>query len=117
MCTCDVARGPRAAQQEWPPKCGWRERCSSRCSCTGACQPRRVRSQARSMGVVQVRVTPKTKNPFTIKALSISGVTWNWHVLNHAREGPPNRYGDAPAPITTYKIDYLQNENRWKYLY
>src|SRR3954465_15386088 len=35
-------------------------------------------------GVVQVRVTPKTKNPFTIKALSISGVTWNWHVLNHA---------------------------------
>jgi hypothetical protein len=34
--------------------------------------------------VVQVRVTPKTKNPFTIKALSISGVTWKWHVLNHA---------------------------------
>ncbi len=27
------------------------------------------------VGVVQVRVTPKTKNPFTIKALSISGVT------------------------------------------
>src|SRR3954469_7257907 len=36
------------------------------------------------MGVVQIRVTPKTRNPFTIKALSISGVTWNWHVLNHA---------------------------------
>src|SRR5215213_10484224 len=35
-------------------------------------------------GVVQIRVTPKTRNPFTIKALSISGVTWNWHVLNHA---------------------------------
>ncbi len=35
-------------------------------------------------GVVQVRVTPKTKNPFTIKALSISGVTWKRHVLNHA---------------------------------
>ncbi len=35
-------------------------------------------------GVVQIRVTPKTRNPFTIKALSISGVTWNWHVLNLA---------------------------------
>jgi hypothetical protein len=35
-------------------------------------------------GVVQIRVTPKTRNPFTIKALSISDVTWNWHVLNHA---------------------------------
>jgi hypothetical protein len=35
--------------------------------------------------VVQIRVTPKTRNPFTIKALSISGVTWNWHVLNHAK--------------------------------
>src|SRR4051794_31006450 len=35
-------------------------------------------------GVVQIRVTPKTRNPFTIKALSISGVTWNRHVLNHA---------------------------------
>jgi len=30
-------------------------------------------------GVVQIRVTPKTRNPFTIKALSISGVTWKWH--------------------------------------
>ena len=37
-----------------------------------------------NLGVVQVGVTPKTKNPFTIKALSISGVTWKWHVLNHA---------------------------------
>jgi len=35
-------------------------------------------------GVVQVRVTPKTRNPFIIKALSISGVTWKWHFLNHA---------------------------------
>ncbi len=26
-------------------------------------------------GVVQIRVTPKTRNPFTIRALSISGVT------------------------------------------
>jgi len=34
--------------------------------------------------VVQIRVTPKTRNPFTIKALLISGVTWKWHFLNHA---------------------------------
>jgi hypothetical protein len=27
-------------------------------------------------GVVQIRVTPKMRNPFTIKAISISGVTW-----------------------------------------
>src|SRR3954469_5529574 len=40
--------------------------------------------QKTSRGVVQIRVTPKARNPFTIKALSISGVTWNWHVLNHA---------------------------------
>ncbi len=31
------------------------------------------------LGVVQIRVTPKTRNLFTIKALSISGVTWKWH--------------------------------------
>ncbi len=37
-----------------------------------------------AVGVVQIRVTPKTRNPFTIKALSISGVTWEWHFLNHA---------------------------------
>ena len=36
-------------------------------------------------GVVQTRVTPKTRNPFTLKALLISGVTWKWHFLNHAR--------------------------------
>jgi len=34
--------------------------------------------------VVQIRVTLKTRNPFTIRALSISGVTWKWHFLNHA---------------------------------
>src|SRR4051812_44882572 len=33
-----------------------------------------------------IRVTLKTRSPFAVKALSISGVTWNWHVLNHARE-------------------------------
>jgi len=27
---------------------------------------------------------PKTRNPFTIKALSTSGVTWKCHFLNHA---------------------------------
>ncbi len=31
-----------------------------------------------------IRVTPKTRNPFTIKALSIPGVTRKWHFLNHA---------------------------------
>ncbi len=36
------------------------------------------------LGVVQIRVTPKKRNPFTIKALLISGVTWKWHLLNHA---------------------------------
>jgi hypothetical protein len=39
--------------------------------------------------VVQIRVTAKTRSPFTFKALSISGVTWNWHVLNHAGRGMP----------------------------
>jgi hypothetical protein len=39
---------------------------------------------SRANGVVQIRVTPKTRNPFIIKALSISGVTWEWHFLNHA---------------------------------
>ena len=34
--------------------------------------------------MVQARVTPRTRNPFTVKALSIFGVTWKWHVLNHA---------------------------------
>ena len=44
-----------------------------------------IRKQADiNSGVVQIRVTPKTRNPFTIKALSISGVTWKWHFLNHA---------------------------------
>jgi hypothetical protein len=37
--------------------------------------------------VIQIRVTPKTRNPLTIKALSISGVTWEWHFLNHADAG------------------------------
>jgi hypothetical protein len=31
-------------------------------------------SPVKFSGVVQIRVTPKTRNPFTIKALSISGV-------------------------------------------
>jgi len=35
-------------------------------------------------GVVQIMVTFKTRNPFSIKALSISGVTWKWQVLNQA---------------------------------
>ncbi len=42
-------------------------------------------------GVVQIRVIPKTRNPFTIKSLSISGVTWKWHFLNHAEAPVLNR--------------------------
>ncbi len=45
----------------------------------------RKRVTVHDFGVVQIRVTPKTRNPFTIKALLISGVTWKWHFLNHAR--------------------------------
>jgi len=46
--------------------------------------------------VVQIRVTPKTRNPFIIKALSISGVTWKWHFLNHA---PARLDLGAPAAL------------------
>ena len=42
---------------------------------------RRLRARA---SVVQIRVTLKTRNPFAISALSISGVTWKCHFLNHA---------------------------------
>ncbi len=44
-------------------------------------------------GVVQIRVTPKARNPFTIKALSISGVTWKWRFLNHAGISSPGGVG------------------------
>ena len=56
----------------------------------GAMLPRQHATEAprgrsgRCLSVVQIRVTPKARNSFTIKLLSISGVTWNWHVLNHA---------------------------------
>jgi len=46
---------------------------------------RRHDSRRQITGVVQIRVTPKTRNSFTIRALSISGVTRKWHFLNHAR--------------------------------
>src|SRR5689334_10220252 len=52
-------------------------------------RPRGLVPGARSRNVackLQVRVTPKVKNSFTIRALPISGVTWKWHVLNHAPE-------------------------------
>ncbi len=35
--------------------------------------------------MVQIRVTPKTRNLFTIKALLISGVTWKLHFVNHVQ--------------------------------
>jgi len=43
----------------------------------------------RDQGLVQLRVTRKTRNPFTTKALSIFGVTWKWHFLNHALRDSP----------------------------
>jgi hypothetical protein len=36
------------------------------------------------LGVVQIRVTPKRRNSFILRVLSISGVTRKWHFLNHA---------------------------------
>jgi len=47
--------------------------------------------------VVQIRVTLKTGNPFTISALSIFGVTWKWYFLNHAHLGEPGCGGKADA--------------------
>ena len=38
-------------------------------------------------GVVQIRVTPKTRNILVIRALQISDVTRKWHFLNHAHPG------------------------------
>ena len=55
-----------------------------------------VRGRLRIQGVVQIRVTPKTRNPLTVRALSISGVTWKWHFLNHARAPRPPRCGMTP---------------------
>jgi len=52
--------------------------------------------------VVQIRVTPKTRNPFTIKALSISGVTWKWHFLNHAPPDVDVRAGQAQLAYPGY---------------
>jgi hypothetical protein len=46
------------------------------CSCCGGvCRVKDYRDHAVAtlFGVVQIRVTPKTRNPFTIKVLSISG--------------------------------------------
>ncbi len=36
-------------------------------------------------GVVQIRVTPKARYSCIVRALLISGVTWEWHLPNHAR--------------------------------
>src|SRR3954447_25798125 len=52
-------------------------------------------------GVVQIKVTHKTRNPFTIKALWISGVTWNWHVLNHAPQPVPPEAAPAELQVET----------------
>ncbi|MFL5331739.1 MAG: hypothetical protein ACJ8H8_00830 [Geminicoccaceae bacterium] len=67
-------------------------------------------------GVVQIRVTPKTRNPFSIKALWISGVTWNWHVLNHALDLHGHVLGVVAAKLNVRTVaertgDIAQNVN------
>ena len=58
--------------------------------------------------MVQIRVTPKTRNPFTIKALSISGVTWKWHFLNHALR-------DVVAAIGVVLVRHqVPRKKKWK---
>jgi len=37
------------------------------------------------------------RNPFAIRALSISGVTWKWHFLNHAQSQAASREHAAAA--------------------
>ena len=59
-----------------------------------------VYQQARrwlAWGVVQIRVTPKSRNPFTIRALSISGVTRKWHFLNHAKSRHSRQSAVSPS--------------------
>jgi len=69
-----------------------------------------VRGRLRIQGVVQIRVTPKTRNPLTIRALSISGVAWKLHFLNHAapcpgcrghpvRDGPASSHADNSSDV------------------
>ena len=48
------------------------------------------------IGVVQIRVTPKPRDSSSIRALSISGVTWKWHLLNHAHPGSGARSRRLP---------------------
>jgi len=62
-----------------------------------------------SKGVVQIRITPKTRNPFTISSLSISGVTWEWHFLNRtgcslmrSALSPAGQEPNARGPAETY---------------
>ena len=43
-------------------------------------------------GVVQIRVTPKTRHPFIVKTLSISEVTWKSYLLNHASRAITSTY-------------------------
>jgi hypothetical protein len=53
-------------------------------------------------GVAQIKVTPKTRNPFTLKALSTSGVTWSWHVLLLRLDLPRRR----PDPFNNATQDH-----------
>jgi hypothetical protein len=45
-------------------------------------------------GVVQIRVTLKARGFLSINALSVSGGTWKWQILNHAC----SRISAAAAP-------------------
>ena len=63
------------------------------------------------MGVVQIRVTPKTRDPFTISALSVSGITWKWHFVNHAvtcNVDAGGEFGEVPAPVVVTVQDVMQ---------
>ena len=92
---------------------------------------RGVKGHVRMMvneGVVQIWVTPKRRNPFTLRAPSISGVTWERHFLEprQARRIPgaqcrvirsilghmaPMNPGDIPAvnaPLAELLADQVQ---------
>jgi hypothetical protein len=74
----DVTETLEVVPRHWKVVQTVRERMACR-ACDTISQP-----PAPFHGVVQIRVTPRTRNPFTVSALSVSGVTWRWHLLNHA---------------------------------
>jgi hypothetical protein len=83
--------------------------CGARCHVKGVVRNRVTREAGlalpgRLMGVVQIRVTLRTRNPFINRALSISGVAWKWQPPNHApvgadRPGLVHVVNRATAPV------------------